>query len=89
LSETEFPEDIYLRIRAMAEEEIKMIEANYSNGNYIMMHKKKKKDGHLSVQTKKIPESEKKDKIKDNKVMMLQQLMQHNFTHGKIKGQVT
>jgi hypothetical protein len=29
------------------------------------------------------------DKIKDNKVMMLQQIMQHNFTHGKIKGQVT
>lgn len=52
----------------------------------MMTRKKKKREGG---QGKKIVETEKKDKIKDNKVMMLQQLMQNNFTHGKIKGQVT
>lgn len=85
------PEDIYNRIRAMAEEEIRLIEMNYSNGNYIGMQKKKKKDNSMLAQNKKAAqqESEKKDKIKDNKVMMLQQIMQHNFTHGKLKGQVT
>ena len=54
------------------------------------MKKKKRKESNMMTQNKKVvPESEKKDKIKDNKVMMLQQIMQHNFTHGKIKGQVT
>lgn len=54
------------------------------------MQKKKKKDNSAIIQNKKnTPALEKKDKIKDNKVMMLQQIMQHNFTHGKIKGQVT
>ena len=72
----------------MAQEEIKMIEMNYGNGNYIGMQKKKKKDGNM-MNKKVTVQQEKKDKIKDNKVMMLQQIMQHNFTHGKIKGQVT
>jgi len=67
-----------------------MIEMNYNNGNYIGMQKKKKKDNSILLQSRKVvPETEKKDKIKDNKVLMLQQIMQHNFTHGKIKGQVT
>lgn len=63
------------------------MEANYLSGNFVMMTRKKKK--REGGQGKKIVETEKKDKIKDNKVMMLQQLMQNNFTHGKIKGQVT
>lgn len=49
------PDDIYTRIRIMADEEIKLIEMNYSNGNYIGMQKKKKKDNSAVAQNKKQP----------------------------------
>ena len=38
----------------MAEEEIKLIEFNYSTGNYIGLQKKKKKDGNIGSQNKKV-----------------------------------
>ena len=39
----------------MAEEEIKLIEFNYSNGNYMGLQKKKKKDGNVGAPNKKVP----------------------------------
>lgn len=47
------PDDIYTRIRIMTDEEIKLIEMNYNNGNYIGMQKKKKKDNSVVTQNKK------------------------------------
>ena len=69
----------------MAEEEIKVIELNHSNGNYLGIHKKKKKDGNSPV--RKVGE-EKKDLVKNNRVIMLERIMHQNFTHGNIKGHV-